>query len=213
MNEQEAKIDDITQPRFVFLTSRNKLKKYQEKMELLSIPVPEDIKVRIFEEIYIISKIVDDTNIKIKSNKLDVKKLVQIKDGFEQWETIMKRDFPVSNQLLLDEIFPILKVDSPSFNDDKLDKKQFIDVVKQYDNLLAVPVQKQRHAYIINLSICEFAQVIIGNEYLYSVSVESTDIAEVKKTVHDLNLDSFENINYIQAIKRVNDIISKPLAN
>ena len=173
----------------------------------------DDIQVRIFEEIYIISKIVDDTNIKIKSNKLDVKKLVQIKDGFEQWETIMKRDFPVSNQLLLDEIFPILKVDSPSFNDDKLDKKQFIDVVKQYDNLLAVPVQKQRHAYIINLSICEFAQVIIGNEYLYSVSVESTDIAEVKKTVQDLNLDSFENINYLQVIKRVNDIISKPLTN
>ena len=213
MNEQESKIDDITAPRFVFRTFGYKLKKYQEEMELLSIPVPDDIQVRIFEEIYIISKIVDDANIKIKSNKLDVKKLIQTKDNLEQWETMLKQDFPISNKLLIDEIFPILKVDSPSFNDDKLDKKQFIDVVKQHDNLLAVPVQKQRHAYIINLSICEFAQVIIGNEYLYSVSVESTDIAEVKKTVRDLNLDSFENINYIQSIKRVSDIISKPLAN
>jgi len=182
-------------------------------MELLSIPVPEDIQVRIFEEIYIISKTVDDTNIKIKSNKLDVKKLIKTQDNLEQWETILKKDFPISNQFLIDEIFPALNIDSPIFNEDNLDKKQFIDIIKQHDNLLAVPVQKQRHAYIINLSICEFAQVIIGNAYLYSVSVESTDIAEVKKTIHDLNLDSFENINYIQAIKRVKDIISKPLAN
>jgi len=213
MNEKESKFDDITTPRFVFRTFGHKLTKYQEKMESLSIPVPDDIQVRIFDETYIISKTVDDINIKIKSNKLDVKKLIQTKDKLEQWETILKQDFPISNQLLIDEIFPLLKVDTPSFDYDNLDKKQFIEIVRQHDNLLGVPVQKQRHAYIINLSICEFAQVIIGNEYLYSVSVESIDIAEVKKTIRDLNLDSFENINYLRAIKRVNDIISKPLAN
>ena len=213
MNEQELKIDDITAPRFVFRTFGHKLKKYQEKMELLSIPVPEDVQVMIFEEIYIISKTVDNTNVKVKNNKLDVKKLIQTRDNLEQWETIKKQNFPISNQLLINEIFPALNVDSPSFDDDMLSKKQFINIVKRYDNLLAVPVQKQRHAYIVNLSICEFAQVIIGNDYLYSVSVEATDFAEVQKTMNDLNLDSFENINYIQAIKRVNDIISKPLAN
>jgi hypothetical protein len=213
MNEQESKIDDITAPRFVFRTFGHKLKKYQEKMELLSILVPEDIQVMIFEEIYIISKTVDNTNIKVKNNKLDVKKLIQTKDNFEQWETIKKQNFPISNQLLINEIFPALNVDSPSFDDDMLSKKQFINIVNRHDNLLAVPVQKQPHAYIVNLSICEFAQVIIGNDYLYSVSVEATDFAEVQKTMNDLNLDSFENINYIQAIKRVNDIISKPLAN
>ena len=213
MNEQESKIDDITAPRFVFRTFGHKLTKYQEEMELLSVPVPEDIQVRIFEEIYIISKTIDDINIKVKSNKLDVKKLIQTKDNLEQWETIKKQNFPISNQLLINEIFPALNVDSPAFDDDMLSKKQFIDIIKRNDDLLVVPLQKQRHAYIVNLSICEFAQVIIGTEYLYSVSVESTDIAEVKKTIHDLHLDSFENINYIQAIKRVSDIISKPLAN
>lgn len=79
--------------------------------------------------------------------------------------------------------------------------------------MLAVPVQKQRHAYIVNLTICEFTEIIIGNDYLYSVGVESTDTKEVIKTIHDLKLESFENINYIQAIKRVKNIISKPLAN
>ena len=43
-------------------------------MVKLSLPVPDDTRVRIFGEIYIISKTVDDTNIKVKNNKLDVKK-------------------------------------------------------------------------------------------------------------------------------------------
>ena len=38
----------------------------------------------------------------------DVKKLIKTQDNLEQWETILKQDFPISNQLLIDEIFPAL---------------------------------------------------------------------------------------------------------
>jgi len=55
--------------------------------------------------------------------------------------------------------------------------------------------------------------VTFGNDYLYTVSVESTEAQEISKTIQELNLDSFENINYVQAIKRVNNIIPKLLAN
>ena len=213
MSEQESRKNEIAAPRFVFRTFGHKLTKYQEEMALSSIHVPEDIQVRIFDEVYIISKAIDDINIKVKSNKLDVKKLIYTQDNLEQWDTLKKYDFPISKQTVIDEIFPLLKTEPQTIEDDEIDKKEFISIIKQHKDLLAVPVQKQRHAYIINLSICEFAQVIIRNEYLYSVSVESSDVNEVLKTVRELKLDSFENINYIQAIKRVSDIISKPLAN
>jgi len=213
MNEQASKIDDITAPRFVFRTFGHKLTKYQEEMAMLSIPVPEDIQVRIFDEVYVISNTIDDVNIKVKSNKLDVKKLIHSQENLEQWDTIKKQDFPIPKQTLIDEIFPLLKVDGLTIEDEKIDKDEFIYIIEQHEDLIPVPVQKQRHAYIINLSICEFAQVIIKNEYLYSVSVESTDVNEVLKTVKDLKLESFENINYIQAIKRVSGIVNKPLIN
>ncbi|MBU0528242.1 hypothetical protein KKF86_00565 [bacterium] len=213
MSKKIINIDEPTTPRFEFRTFGYDFTDYNKKMAKLSLPVPDDIRVRTFDEIYVISKTIDDTNIKVKNDLLDIKKLIQVRDNLEQWNTIMKYDFPISKKLLMDEIFPALGADISIFRNDELNKKQFIMTVKRHKDLLAVPVQKQRHAYIINLTICEFAEVVIGNNYLYTVSVESTEAQEVIKTIQELNLDSFENINYIQAIKRVNDIISKPLAN
>jgi hypothetical protein len=46
-----------------------------------------------------------------------------------------------------------------------------------------------------------------------SVSSESTEIADILKTISDLKLEGVENINYLQAIKRVIGMIHKPLAN
>lgn len=207
------KIGKPTSPRFEFRTFGHNFTDYHKRMAKLSQPVPDDMRVRKFDEIYVISKVGDDTNIKIKNNKLDVKKLIQVLDNLEQWDTIMKYDFPISKKLFMDEIFPAFKIDTPIFTNDELREKQFLRTVKQNNDLLIIPVQKRRQAYIVNLTICEYAEVLFGNDYLYTISVESTEPDEVTNTIRELNLDSFENINYIQAIKRINNIISKPLAN
>lgn len=207
------KIGKLTSPRFEFRTFGHNFTDYHKRMAKLSQPVPDDMRVRKFDEIYVISKVGDDTNIKIKNNKLDVKKLIQVLDNLEQWDTIMKYDFPISKKLFMDKIFPAFKIDTPIFTNDELREKQFLRTVKQNNDLLIIPVQKRRQAYIVNLTICEYAEVLFGNDYLYTISVESTEPDEVTNTIRELNLDSFENINYIQAIKRINNIISKPLAN
>jgi hypothetical protein len=213
MSEKIINIGEPTTPRFEFRTFGHNFTDYHKKMAKLSLPVPDNIHVRTFDEIYVISIAVDDTNIKVKNNKLDVKKLIQVRDNLEQWNTIMKYDFPISKKLLMDEIFPALKADILLLKNNELDKKQFVNIIKQHKDLLVIPVHKKRYAYILNYTICEFAEVIFGNDYLYTVSVESTEAEEVTNTIRELNLDSFENINYVQAIKRVNNIISKPLAN
>ena len=213
MSEKTINIGEPTEPRFEFRTFGHDFTRYHEKMAGLSLPIPDDLRVRTFDEIYVISIAVDDTNIKVKNNKLDIKKLIHVRDNLEQWNTIMKYDYPVSKKLLMDEIFPTLKADIPLLKNNEFDKKQFVNIIRQHKELLAIPVHKKRYAYILNYTICEFAEVIFGDDYLYTVSVESTDAEEVSKTIQELNLNSFENINYVQAIKRVNNIIPKPLAN
>ena len=213
MSERKINIGEPTAPRFEFRTFGRDLAIYQKKLAKLSVPIPNDIRVRMFDEVYVISKTVDSVNIKVKNNKLDIKKLIQIQDNLEQWNSIYKYNFPIPTKLLLSEIFPALRADVPLLKNDKLGKKQFLNIIKRHKDLLAIPVQKKRHAYILNNTICEFAEVIFGNDCLYTVSVESTEAEEVTKTIQELNLYSFENINYIQAIKRVNNIISKPLVN
>ena len=43
--------------------------------------------------------------------------------------------------------------------------------------------------------------------------MESTEIEDIKKTMEDVGLVGVENINYLQAIKRVIGWIEKDLAN
>jgi hypothetical protein len=213
MVKNQINIGEPTAPRFEFRTFGHHFTEYKEQMIQLTQQVPEDLQVRIFDEVYIISKTLDDINIKIKNNLLDIKKLLNIDGKLEQWNTISKYEFPLSIELLTDEILPSLNADIPIINIHEFDINKFLNISKQHKDLLTVPVHKKRYAYIINYTMCEYAEVIIGNEYLYTVAVESTDKMEVRRTVTQLNLDLYENINYVQAIKQVNKLISKPLAN
>jgi hypothetical protein len=72
MSEKIINIGEPTAPRFEFRTFGHDFTVYHEKMAELSVPVPDDIRVRTFDEIYVISIAVDDTNVKVKNNKLDV---------------------------------------------------------------------------------------------------------------------------------------------
>jgi len=213
MEENQTNIGEPSAPRFEFRTFGHHFREHHEQMIQLTQPVPEDLQVRMFDEVYIISKNLDDINIKIKSDLLDVKKLLNVDGKLEHWDTIAKYDFPLNNELLSNEIFPTLNADIPVLNGTGLDINQFLKIAKLHKDLLTIPVHKKRYAYIVNFTICEYAEVIIGNEYLYTVAVESTDKSEVSKTVTQLNLNLYNNINYVQAIKRVGELIATPFAN
>jgi len=46
-----------------------------------------------------------------------------------------------------------------------------------------------------------------------TINSESTEVEDIKKTIQEVGLGGVENINYLQAIKRVIGMINKPLAN
>jgi hypothetical protein len=47
----------------------------------------------------------------------------------------------------------------------------------------------------------------------YIAELETLFLKADKKTIQDVKLEGVENINYLQAIKRVIGMINKPLAN
>ncbi|MFA5420051.1 MAG: hypothetical protein WC341_16480, partial [Bacteroidales bacterium] len=65
----------------------------------------------------------------------------------------------------------------------------------------------------VNDTICEYANVWINGALVVSVNSESTEVEDIKKTIADLHLEDIENINYLQAIKRVVGMSEKKLAN
>jgi hypothetical protein len=213
MAKEELKIGEISKPRFEFRTFGRDFDDAAFLMSRLSVPVPEKVWERTSEEYYIVSKTNDINNTKIRDGKMDIKTFVQEVDGLEQWNPLMKAEFPISAEILKNEVYPAFMVDVPDFEKDTYSYDEFMEMIKNHPDLQAVKVEKQRFGYMVNDTICEVANVWINGAMVITVNSESTEVEDIKKTIAALGLEGVENINYLQAIKRVLGWIGKPLAN
>lgn len=213
MAKEELKIGEVSKPRFEFRSFGQNFCEAHKRMARLSVPVPEKVWERESDEIYIISAKNDINNTKIRNGKMDIKTFVQNVDGLEQWNPLMKGEFPISADVLRKEVFPAFMVDCPELTKETYTYEEFMAMVKAEPALAAVRVHKQRFGYMVNDTICEVGNVLINGAKVVTINSESTEIEDIKKTISDCHLEGVENINYLQAIKRVIGMSDKPLAN
>ncbi len=214
MAKEEMKIGEISKPRFEFRSFGQDFEEARKKMAELSANVPDKVKERHSDEIYILSRTNDINNTKIRDGKMDIKTYVQTVDGLEQWNPLMKGEFPIAKEVLQNDVFTAFKVDGlPELTKNEYSYDEFIGMVNNHKDLQAVKVHKHRFGFMVNNTICEFANVLVNGAKIVSINSESTEVEDIKKTMNDTGLNGVENLNYLQAIKRVIGMIDKPLAN
>ncbi len=213
MSKEKMEIGAISKPRFEFRTFGQCFAEAHKRMARLSVPVPEKVWERQSDEIYIMSRTNDINNTKIRDGKMDIKTYVQTVDGMEQWNPLMKGEFPISAEVLNKEVFPAFMVEMPALTKDTYTYEEFLEMIEKHPDLAAVRVHKQRFGYMVNDTICEVGNVLINGAKLVTINSESTEVEDITKTVKDVGLEGVENINYLQAIKRVIGMINKPVAN
>lgn len=213
MAKEELKIGEVSKPRFEFRSFGQNFDAAAKRMARLSMPVPEKVWERYSDEIYILSRTNDINNTKIRDGKMDIKTYVQTVDGLEQWNPLMKGEFPIAAEVLTKEVFPAFMVEMPALTKEMITYEEFIQMIEAHPDLAAVKVHKQRFGYMVNDTICEYGEVLINGARVVTINSESTEVADILKTVKDVGLVGVENINYLQAIKRVIGMINKPLAN
>ena len=214
MAKEELKIGEISKPRFEFRSFGRCFSEAAKRMARLSVPVPEKVWERRSTETYIVSRTNDVNNTKIRNGKMDIKTYVQTVDGLEQWNPLMKGEFPIAKEVLEKDVFPAFKVEGmPVLDKDTYTLEEFLEMIDKHPDLQAVKVEKVRYGYMVNDTICETGDVYINGALVKTINSESTEIEDIKKTIADVGLEGVENINYLQAIKRVIGMINKPLAN
>lgn len=213
MSKEKIAIGEISKPRFEFRSFGQQFEEAWKRMARLSVPVPEKVWLRHSDEIYILSRTNDINNTKIRDGKMDIKTYVQTVNGLEQWNPLMKGEFPIALSVLRDEVFPAFQVGLPVFDKDVYTYEEFIAMINAHPDLQAVRVHKERYGYMVNDTICEYGIVLVNGARIVTVNSESTELEDILKTISDLRLDGVENINYLQAIKRVIGMIDKPMAN
>ncbi len=213
MAKEELKIGEISKPRFEFRTFGQDFEQAAYRMSRLSAPVPEKVWRRTSDEIYIMSRANDVNNTKIRDGKMDIKTFVTEQDGLEQWNPLMKGEFPIAAAVLRDEVFPAFQVEAPAFTQDAYTLDEFLGMIAAHPDLQAVKVHKERFGYMVNDTICEVGNVLVNGARIVTINSESTEVADILRTIADVGLTGVENINYLQAIKRVIGWIDKDLAN
>ncbi len=135
---------------------------------------------------------------------MDVKVFVKEEKGLQQWKPRMKGEFPMSAEVIKNDLFPAFGVDLPEFNRDTYTLDQYIDeIIKPHPLLMAADVFKRRFAFTVNGCITEFAQLLINGAAIQTVAVELEDVDAILKAMKILGLTEYENINYLLAIKRI----------
>jgi hypothetical protein len=162
---------------------------------------PKD-KVRNSSEVYILSKRSMD-NTKIRDMLMDIKTLQQVNaERLEQWFPVMKAGFPLALPVLND-VFKAWKAALPALGRETYSYDEFLsELVRPHADLRVVRVEKERHGFMINGCIVEIANLKFDGQPIRTVAVEMEDPALVMRTVRDLGLAGFENVNYLKALKR-----------
>ena len=119
----------------------------------------------------------------------------------------------MAKEVLENDVFPAFKVAIPKLTKDSYSFDEFMEIVDSHPDIQGINVRKQRFGYLVNNTICEVGNVFINGAKVVTISSESTEVEDIKKTIAEVGLEGFENINYLQAIKRVIGWINKPLAN
>lgn len=185
-------------PRWEWRTFTNDLGSAEENIR----KHPEG-KTRESLEVYILSEASMD-NTKVRDDLMDIKTLQQVnEDRLEQWLPIMKGTFPLAVSEI-EKVFKCFKVALPKFERSEYTFEQYInEVIKPSKLLKAVNVFKKRTGFTINNCIVEIAEVKVDDKWIKTAAVEQEDPELVIKTVRELELDQFPNINYIRGLKNL----------
>ncbi len=162
-----------------------------------------EVKTRDSQEVYILSR-KSDENTKIRDGLMDIKTLQAVNaDGLEQWRPIMKEQFPLAGDKLV-ELMTVLKVSPPERVKQSYTYDEFLsDVVGKHPDLVAVDVKKRRHGLTISGATVEFADTKFNGVPMQTICVEHADPDLVMNVVRQLGLEGLDNINYIRAMKRI----------
>ena len=186
--------------RFEFRVWADRLDELSDRIRSMSEP----LEVRESTDTYFVSTATVDANPKARAELLDIKTLVGVQEGFEQWGVHLKAELPVDAALLSAELFPLLGLAPPEFERADYTLAQLVDeVVSPNPDLAAVEVSKRRQMHTVNGCIAEITDVTIADHKIQTVAVESANLGALVETRRDLGLDDHTNVSYPRAIRGV----------
>lgn len=189
---------EVIKPRYEFRIWGESLTPLRDKLAALVQPSS-----KASDETYLISAATDKSNVKVRADLMDIKVLVAVDRGLEQWRPILKAGFPLAAGVILDQVFASLELKPPALHQSEFGFDEFLDhVVRPNPQIAIVAVSKTRFQYTIGVCATEYSNITINGVARDTVAVESTDAEAVLQLVEQLGIHE-ANVSYIREIRRI----------
>ena len=173
----------------------------QVRREFERIAIPQ--RPEITPEIYLLSQTTDRCSAKMRSGTLDLKVLLEERDGLERWAPLFKAAFPLSRAVIADQLFPALALDPPTLSKSEYSLVEFLEVIRMEPKITIANVHKERHQFGLETCLAEFAAVLINGTSRHTVAIESTDPDAVLELAVKLAIRDRPNTSYVRELKRL----------
>ena len=155
------------------------------------------------EETYLISAATEGCNAKIRADLMDIKVLIAVERGLEQWNPTLKAGFPLNAATITGKVFPSLQLEAPALARPEYTFDEFLnEVIRPNPKIAIVAVTKVRNQFNIGVCATEYSRITINGVPRDTVAVESTDADAVLELVEKLGIHE-PNVSYIREIRRI----------
>lgn len=155
------------------------------------------------EETYLISAATERCNAKIRADLMDIKVLIAVERGLEQWNPTLKAGFPLDTATITEKVFPSLQLEAPALAKTEYTFDEFLnEVIRPNPKIAIVAVTKVRNQFNIGACATEYSRITINQVPRDTVAVESTDADAVLELVEKLGIHE-PNVSYIREIRRI----------
>jgi hypothetical protein len=184
------KFQDVA--RFEFRVFGNDLARFRDAFAALG-PGSEQPPSR---ETYIVTRLNVESNVKIRSHRLEVKGLQGRLQVLEQWQPVLKSEFPVSADEIENVVAPALGIDvdlgaAPPFSEEAL-----VGLAAEQPALAVAVVDKNRTLFDLGACEAEFTELRIDADRLQTVAIEAPEARPAEALLRRTGLDAARNESY-----------------
>lgn len=163
--------------------------------------------IRESSEIYFLHPENDRFNLKLRNQVLDIKALISVEENLEQWKPVFKEKFPLQTSAVSQYLSKACQTDF-TFDTGLINWEDWISFIASRENFFtAAHIFKKRTGFDLDEVQGELADVLVNGALMRTASLESENKTALLEKISELELDRYENVNYVRALKEITGLI------
>ncbi len=172
------------------------------------LPAPDQEPASV--EVYLLSDAVEGVNAKVRNGALEIKRLLGLRAGFQQWLPALRCPLPLPAAVIEHELAPALGVGAPALARPTYELEPLLEeVVSVWTGLRSVHLIKRRRSFEVAGARAERTRIELEKFAIETVAIEVEAFGAARRAADRLKLTRAPNLDYVAALRRL--LAGRPL--